>query len=83
MPLPPKDFHGQEATITMMELRNEPGEVLDRVEHGMTVHITKHGKRVASLVPVNEVDTVTVLKPDGSIEGPAPITMKRDLGGSY
>jgi hypothetical protein len=84
MPLPKKDFRGQTASITMMELRSQPGEVIDRVCHGMTVRIEKSGKHVASLVAPNADNDSTVIGEDGSICGPVPLTFRRNLGsGGY
>jgi prevent-host-death family protein len=39
------------ASVTVRELRNHGGEVLDRVVAGERITITKHGKPVADLVP--------------------------------
>ena len=78
MPLPRKDYDGQEAEVTMMELRASPGDIIDRVTHGMRVHVTKSGVRVACIVP-----TKTVIAADGSFAGERPLTMGRDLGDHY
>ncbi len=38
--------------VTIRELRNSGGEVVDRVEHGETVTVTRDGKPVAELRPL-------------------------------
>ena len=70
--------------MTMMELRAAPGDLIDRVQHGMIVHITKGNRHVASLVPAGCDNADTIVKSDGSITGPIPLTFRLNLGnGGY
>jgi antitoxin (DNA-binding transcriptional repressor) of toxin-antitoxin stability system len=82
-PLPKKDFRGQSATLSMMELRKRPGDAVDRVEYGMRIDIEKNGKLIASLVPPDGAGD-TVIYPDGRISGAIPLTFRLNLGsGGY
>lgn len=82
MPLPAKDFRNQTAKLTMMELRAQPGEAIDRASHGMVIEIEKNGKVVAVLAPSAPNDT-TIIHPNGTISGPMPVTFRRNLGNRY
>lgn len=71
----------------MMELRSNPGEILDRVSRGLTVHITKNVRLVATMkapsLAISDGDTIVVRR-DGTTEcGRKPLTFGLDLGGEY
>lgn len=51
MSIPKWDASRQEATITMMEFRQQPGEVMDFIIAGGTIHITRQGKNIATMTP--------------------------------
>jgi prevent-host-death family protein len=41
-------------TIGIYDAKNKLSELLDRVEAGETIAVTRHGKKVALLTPVNQ-----------------------------
>lgn len=51
MTIPKWDASKQQITLTMTELRQQPGEVMDFVLAGGTVHITRQGKNIATIAP--------------------------------
>lgn len=64
-------------TITMTELRAEPGErIRDVSRNGEVFQVTKAGKPVAMLVPVDCADVTTTIERDGTIRGPLPLTFR-------
>lgn len=82
MSLPPwkRDLRGQTCTISMMDLRKQPGEVLDAVFDGMVINIERNGRHVGTLVPPGYDPATTVVLSDGSIKGPPLLTQgRRDL----
>jgi antitoxin (DNA-binding transcriptional repressor) of toxin-antitoxin stability system len=68
-------------TITMMQLRKSPGEYAHLVyRHGESFLVTSQGRAVFKMVPVQET---TVVRSDGTVIGPKPLTFREDLGGEY
>ena len=47
------------ATVGVYDAKNKLSELLDRVEAGEVIGLTRHGKQVAMLVPVNQVQPST------------------------
>jgi len=77
MPIPKQTRSGQTYEITMMELREQPGQVIEAVRAGAHVHITKSGKHVATMVPAAfDPDAMIVINPDGSTDGRKPVTWR-------
>ena len=61
-------------TITMSDLRAEPGEVIRAVQRGgESFRITKGGKPAACLVPDVEPHDGIVIERDGTVRGDASI----------
>ena len=66
-------------TLTMTEFRREPGERIREVHReGKSFLVTKAGKPVAQLVPVD-----TIIEANGTIRGERPVTFGLNLGGYY
>lgn len=87
MPIPQLSFVGEVATITMMELRSTPGEILDRVSRGLEVRITKSGKWIATMkapsLATSDDDTIIVRRDGTTDDGRKPLTFRMNLGGEY
>lgn len=61
-------------TITMSDLRSEPGEVIRAVQRGgESFRITKDGKPAGRLVPDRDPDAGIVVERNGTVHGDASI----------
>jgi prevent-host-death family protein len=79
MSLPKRNRKGETHQITMMELRSQPGEVLDAARDGAIIHITKNGTHIATLVGADSglVDDIIIIRPDGTtVGGQKPLTWR-------
>lgn len=78
MPIPKRVLRGQTYEVTMMELRRQPGEVLDAVRDGALVRVTKQGKHIATMVPPGyEKTQPSSYILTGTSDGPMPLTWRR------
>jgi prevent-host-death family protein len=67
--------------VTIRELRNHGGEVVDRVEAGESVVITRSGKPVAELRPLQRrgLDAATLLGRWQHVPRVDPLALREDL----
>lgn len=62
-------------TLTMTEFRKEPGErIIDVIRNRESFLLTKAGKPVAVLCPVEDWSGTAVVERDGKVNGPLPVT---------
>ena len=67
-------------TVTVRELRNQGGQVLDRVLAGEQLTITRDGQPVAELSPLSIPTNLTTLKKRaGKLKAIDPISLRNDL----
>ncbi|MDP4714035.1 MAG: type II toxin-antitoxin system prevent-host-death family antitoxin [Ilumatobacteraceae bacterium] len=67
-------------TVTVRELRNQGGQVLDRVLAGEQLTITRDGQPVAELSPLSVPTNLTTLKKRASkLKAIDPISLRNDL----
>ena len=67
-------------TVTVRELRNQGGQVLDRVLAGEQLTITRDGQPVAELSPLSVTTNLTTLKKRASkLKAIDPISLRNDL----
>ncbi len=62
-----KDQSGSSQTITMMDLRKNPGEILTAVETGKTFIVTRAGKQIAILSKIPGMEMVMHVDSKGEI----------------
>jgi len=59
---------GKLETITMMDLRMRPGEVLDSVMLGKSYILTRSGRPLALITRLPGEQLTIIIKPDGRVE---------------
>jgi prevent-host-death family protein len=69
------------ADVSIRELRNHGGEVVDRVEGGEHVMVTRRGKQVAELRPVrsNAVPIAELVRRRAHLPRLDPAALRNDL----
>ena len=69
------------ATVTVRDLRNKGGEVLDRVMRGDTVIVTRDGHEVAELrpLPPRALDASALLARWRHLPVVDPVRLRRDI----
>ncbi|MBV8529297.1 MAG: type II toxin-antitoxin system prevent-host-death family antitoxin [Candidatus Dormibacteraeota bacterium] len=67
--------------VTVRDLRNHGGEVIDRVAHGETVTITRGGRPVAELrpLPSPRLPTRVLIERWSRLPAMDPTRLRRDL----
>jgi len=68
------------ATVTIRELRNRGGDVVDRVEAGERVVVTRDGKPVAELRPLsrNALTATELIQRRRNLKAVDPARLRRD-----
>jgi prevent-host-death family protein len=68
-------------TVTVRELRNNGGEVIDRVVGGDTVVVTRDGHEVAELRPLapQALDAATLLNRWRQLPQVDPVSLRQDI----
>jgi prevent-host-death family protein len=68
-------------TVTIRELRNRGGDVVDRVEAGERVLVTRDGKPVAELRPLSPaaLSAVELLRRRRNLPAVDPVRLRRDV----
>lgn len=71
----------QMETVTIRDLRNHGGDVVDRVEAGERVTVTRDGRPVAELRPVRSpgITATALLKRWRRLQAVEPGALRRDI----
>jgi len=67
--------------VSIRDLRNHGGEIVERVEHGEAIQITRGGRPVAELRPlgVQRLALAAILERFGSLPAIDPIALRKDI----
>jgi prevent-host-death family protein len=74
----------EKATVGIRELKDKASSIIDRVEEGEAITVTKHGRAVARIVSTTTPRHLAALVADGSVrpsEGPRHLPKPAKLKG--
>lgn len=60
----------ENATVGIRELKDKASSIIDRVEEGEAITVTKHGRPVARIVSTNTSPHLSALIADGTVRAP-------------
>jgi prevent-host-death family protein len=60
----------ENATVGIRELKDKASAIIDRVEEGEAITVTKHGRPVARIVSTNTSPHLSALIADGTVRAP-------------
>jgi prevent-host-death family protein len=61
----------ENATVGIRELKDRASSIIDRVEEGEAITVTKHGRPVARIVSTSTPPYLSALIADGKVRAPA------------
>lgn len=60
----------EKATVGIRELKDKASSIIDRVEEGQAITVTKHGRPVARIVSTTTPPHLAALIADGTVRAP-------------
>jgi prevent-host-death family protein len=75
----------EKATVGIRELKDRDSSIIDRVEEGEAITVTKHGRAVARIVSTTTPPHLAALVADGTVrpsEGPRHLPKPANLKGT-
>jgi prevent-host-death family protein len=75
----------EKATVGIRELKDKASSIIDRVEEGEAITVTKHGRAVARIVSTTSPPHLAALVADGTVrpsEGPRHLPKPAKLKGT-
>jgi prevent-host-death family protein len=60
----------EHATVGIRELKDKASSIIDRVEEGQAITVTKHGRPVARIISTDTSPHLSALIADGTVRAP-------------